>query len=288
MTLIDQFKTYLSRESRSAGTNIGYLMDTRLFIKWFEKKCADTFAIENVTSEDIAEYRTYLQDEQGLKASTISRKLAALSVFRRWVIQTSQIGVDPAKLMKSPRWLNQAEQYALIAAIQQDDQQQVGRWQTQHRRDASIILFMLHTGLLLSEVVLLELNDVQAESILVRRANGNRERLIAINAEARQALQEWLAVRPQNSNPYLWVAMKPQRGEIVSGRAVQQALRRYAQIAGLQELHLDVLRHTFARNLVNDHVSVEEIAALLGVAHLNLLQFYITPDKHSQEDIACR
>ena len=66
-------------------------------------------------------------------------------------------------------------------------------------------------------------------------------------------------------------------------RAVQRILQRYAQDAGLEELTPHICRHTFAKNLVNNGVSLEKVAALLGHANLNTTRLYITPDKRDLE-----
>jgi len=277
------FEQYLQGEGVSHLTLCGYLADVRLFTEWFGKRRAQAFAIENLSANDMCEYRQYLQNEMGFKASTISRKLASLSAFSRWAVQTNQIGLDPAERMKFPRWLEQQEQSALITAIEHDLPQASSRWYVTRRRDASLILFILHSGLRLSEALSLELEDAQVESILVRRANGNRERRVLLNAEARKVLQDWLAVRPPDRCPFVWVAMDG----VVKKRAVQQVLNRYARAAGLMEFPADVLRHTFARNMVKAGAGLEEIAALLGTANLKSMQSYAA-DPRGQENSECQ
>ncbi|MCJ7434526.1 MAG: tyrosine-type recombinase/integrase [Anaerolineales bacterium] len=295
--LIDPYKAYLENEDLSALTITGYLTDTRLFIKWFEKHNRETFTMENVTPSDIREYRQYLQNEQGFKASTVNRKLASLASLMNWGIESGQITTNPTENVKTvqqsaaaPRWLDKSEQFALQRAIEKDLQlsrlRYPRRWVTR-RRDASLIIFLLHTGLRLSEMVSLELSDVQITNrkgiTLVRRGKGNKERRVPLNAEARKALQEWLAVRPQVSDAFIWIAVEATADDGISGRAVQRILCRYAQDAGLEELTPHVLRHTFAKNLANKGVGLEKIAALLGHASLNTTRIYITPDARDLE-----
>jgi len=297
MTLIDQYKSHLENEDHSALTVTGYVADARLFIAWFEKHNAETFKIESVTPSDVREYRQYLQEIQKRKANTVNRKLASLSSLMRWAMHTKQIATDPTENVKSvqqlataPRWLDKNEQYALQRAIEKDLQLAQLRYPRRYvtrRRDASLILFLLHTGLRLSEVVALELSDAQISdrkgSALVRHGKGNKERNVPLNAEARKALQEWLAVRPQSSNTFIWVAVESLADAGISGRAIQRVLQRYAQDAELQELTPHVLRHTFAKNLANNHVGLEKIAALLGHASLNTTRIYVTPDARDLE-----
>ncbi len=297
MTLLDEYKTYLENEDLSALTVIGYVADTRLFMDWFAKNNREEFALENVTPSDVREYRSYLQDTEKRKASTVNRKLAALAALMRWALKTKQIVVDPTENVKSvkqlvatPRWLDKHEQFALQRAIEKDLQLAQLRYPRRYvtrRRDASLILFLLHTGLRLSEVVALELNDVQISerkgSVLVRRGKGNKERSVPLNSEARNAIQDWLASRPQGSDTFVWIAVEASAEDGISGRTVQRILQRYAQDAELQELTPHILRHSFAKNLANKNVGLEKIAALLGHASLNTTRIYVTPDTRDLE-----
>ena len=261
--IFSAFERHLQDKDVSILTLRGYLLDVQQFARWFEQSNSEAFNLPAITPTDIREYRQYLQSTEKRKASTVNRKLAALSALMRWGIQSGQITTDPTINVKTvqqsaaaPRWLDKHEQFALQRAIEKDLQlaqlRYPRRWVTR-RRDASLIMFLLHTGLRLSEVVSLELSDVQITNrkgiTLVRRGKGNKERSVPLNAEARKALQEWLAVRPQVSAAFIWIAVEAPADDGISGRAVQRILHRYAQDAGLQELTPHVLRHTFGRSL---------------------------------------
>jgi site-specific recombinase XerD len=148
-------------------------------------------------------------------------------------------------------------------------------------------LFLLHTGLRLSESVDLRLGDVEISerrgSVLVRNGKGSKQRSIPLNSEARQAVRDWLAVRPQSESDHLWVGVEGDGGDGLTGRTVQRMLRRYAQDAGLDDLTPHILRHTFAKNLVNRGVGLEKVASLLGHSSLNTTRIYVIPDDHDLE-----
>ena len=291
-TMIDEYKTYLENEDLSALTVTGYLADTRLFIAWFEKNNREDFALEKVTPSDVREYRSYLQNEQGLKASTVNRKLASLSSLMNWGVESGKISSNPAAKMKyvkqaaqSPKWLDKNEQYALQCAMEKDVQlaqlRYPKRWLTR-RRDLSIVNFMLNTGLRLSETISLKLDDVEMSErkgqVLVRQGKGNKERVVPLNADAREALNEWLRVRPQTNCSRLWLSIESGTDEGLTGRAVQRVLKRYGDDAGIEKLTPHVLRHSFAKNLTNKGVGIEKVAQLLGHENLNTTQIYIKPD----------
>ena len=295
--IFSAFEQHLQNKDLSLLTLRGYLSDVQQFARWFEQTNKETFTLPAVTPTDIRGYRQFLQGSQKRKATTVNRKLAALTSLMSWGMQSGQITSDPTENVKSvkqsaaaPRWLDKHEQFALQRAIEKDLQLARLRYPRRYvtrRRDASLILFLLHTGLRLSEVVALELSDVQISdrkgSALVRRGKGNKQRTVPLNSEARTAMQEWLAIRTQSANPFIWVAVEASSEEGISGRAVQRILRRYAQDAGLPKLTPHILRHTFAKNLANNNVGLEKIAALLGHSSLNTTRIYITPDARDLE-----
>jgi len=291
-TMIDQYKTHLENEDHSALTVTGYVADARLFIAWFEKHNAETFKIESVTPSDVREYRQYLQEIQKRKANTVNRKLASLSSLMRWGIESGRINADPTikmkyvkKIVQSPKWLDKNEQYALQRAMEKDLQlaqlRYPKRWVTR-RRDVSLVTFMLNTGLRLSETVSLKIDDVEISErkgqVLVRQGKGNKERIVPLNSDAREALNEWLKVRPSSDCSRLWVSIESGTDQGLTGRAVQRVLKRYGEDAGIEKLTPHVLRHSFAKNLTNKGVGIEKVAQLLGHENLNTTQIYIKPD----------
>jgi site-specific recombinase XerD len=292
--LLVDFQKHLEGLDFAKLTIRGYLADLRHFSRWFEQTNGEELAVELITPTDVKDYKQFLLTVERRKASTVNRRLAALSALAKWARQTGQIQSDPTENIKSvavaargPNWLDKRQQHALIRAIEQDLQvAKVNfpkRWVTR-RRDASLVLFLLHTGLRLGETIQLRIDDIQLSerkgSVLVRQGKGNKERVVPLNTEARKALQEWIAVRPEGE--YLWVTVERQP-DCLSGRTVQRILRRYAKDAKIDELTPHVLRHSFAKNLVNSEVGLEKVAALLGHSSLNTTRVYITP---SERDLA--
>lgn len=296
MNMLSGFKAHLQDIDLSPLTTHGYLGDVNQFAIWFTQTNGETFSLESVTPTDIRAYRQFLQVTEQRKASTVNRKLAALSALMSWARNSGQISSNPTdgvKLVKqtqsAPRWLDKKQQFALQRAIEKDLQlsklRYPKRWVTR-RRDASLVQFLFNTGLRLGETIALRLNDVEISerrgNVLVRMGKGNKQRSVPLNADARKALQEWLDVRPQTASDFVWVAVESETGGL-SGRAIQRVLHRYGQDAGLDELTPHIARHTFAKNLVNQGVGLEKVASLLGHSSLNTTRIYTTPDEHDLE-----
>ncbi len=296
MNNAQSFQAYLENQDFSPLTIRGYLADIEHFSQWFMQTTREALSPERITPTDVKAYKQHLLVEARYKANTVNRRLAAISAYIKWAREAGLIFSDPAERVKlvqrvqdAPKWLDKNEQYALQRAIEKDLQisklRYPKRWMTR-RRDASLTLFLLNTGLRLTELTALRLKDVQLSerkgSLLVQNGKGEKQRNVPLNAEARKALQEWLAVRPQTPSPFVWVAVET-GFQGLSGRAVQRILKRYAEEAGLDEITPHTCRHTFAKNLVNQGVGLEKVAMLLGHSSLNTTRLYTTPDERDLE-----
>jgi len=292
--LLTKFQNHLNDQDLSPLTIKGYLSDLQHFARWFEQTNGEELTVQRITPTDVKEYKHFLLAVERRKAGTVNRRLAALASLSKWARQTRQISSDPTENIKGvagvprgPRWLDKHEQHSLLRAIENDlelaKQKYPKRWVTR-RRDASLVLFLLHTGLRLSEAVELRMEDIQLSerkgSVLVQNGKGNKQRSVPLNSDARKALREWIEVRPQGD--HLWMTVEGEN-EILSGRTVQRVLRRYARDAQLDDLTPHVCRHTFAKNLVENEVGLEKVAALLGHSSLNTTRIYITPSERDLE-----
>jgi site-specific recombinase XerD len=292
--LFEKFEAYLADHDRAPLTIAGYLSDLRLFARWFEQTDGETFMPQAVTPSDVREYRQQLLNVEHRKANTINRKLAALAVFMQFAIEAHLIEHDPTAQIKhveeaprGPRHLDKQQQFALQRAIEQDLQYSQARYPKRwlsRRRDASLVLFLWHTGLRVSEAIALTKRDVQLserKGQVTVRGKGTKQRTVPLNSEARQALQAWLAVRPTTTDDALWVSTETDQA--LTARSIQHLLQRYGRAAHIDDLTPHVLRHCFGKNLIDAEVSLEKVAALLGHSNLNTTRIYITP---SEQDLA--
>ena len=292
--LLTNFQKYLDDQDLSPLTVKGYLADLRHFARWFEQTNGEALTVQRITPTDVKEYKQYLLRVERRKAGTVNRRLAALASLAKWARQTKQIQSDPTENIKGvagvtrgPKWLDKHEQHRLMRAIENDlelaKKNYPKRWVTR-RRDASLILFLLHTGLRLGEAVELRMKDMQISerkgNVLVQQGKGGKQRNVPLNSEARKALHEWMDIRPQSD--HLWMTVEGEH-ESLSGRTVQRIMQRYAKAAQLDVLTPHICRHTFAKNLVDNGVGLEKVAALLGHSSLNTTRIYIVPSERDLE-----
>jgi site-specific recombinase XerD len=295
-TTVQAFREYLLGQDKAALTVKGYLSDLHCFVRWFEQTNGEAFNLQGVTPTDVREYRQFMLMVDRRKANTVNRRLASLATLMRWAKESGQIEHDPTgnvhavpQANPGPRYLDRKEQYALQRAIEKDVQlsrmRYPKRW-VSRQRDAAMVVFLLHTGLRLNEALTLQLGDIQLAErkgqVLVRQGKGGKVRTVPLNVQARKALQEWLAVRPGQGS-HVWIQVEGEPSDGLSNRSVQRVLVRIGQDAGLEHLTPNVLRHTFAKNLVDSGVGLEKVAALLGHSNLNTTRIYVTPNQKDLE-----
>lgn len=280
-----EFAAYLQAR-KSALTVRGYLADLRAFAQWFEQVNGEPLTPAAVTPTDVRAYRRWLQ-RQGRKAATVNRRLAAVRAWLAWAVGEGIIQSNPAdevqgvrETVPGLRWLDKRERYALQRAaerILQTARLRYPRRWVVYERDALLVLFLLNTGLRVGEVVRLAQPDLtlsERKGQVVVRGKGNKQRLVPLNNAARKAIRRWLHIRKEAglANGPLWGT-----GEALTERTVQRAVARVAREAHLEDVTPHVLRHTFAKSLVDAGVGLEKVAALLGHSSIETTRRYVLP-----------
>jgi site-specific recombinase XerD len=188
---------------------------------------------------------------------------------------------------QAPKWLDKKQRSNLIQAMRDDLQiarLRYPRLWVLRLRDAVVVTVLLNTGLRVSELCNLKTSDLlltERKAILtVRAGKGTKQRVLPLNKDARQMLEQWLAIRPQIKDDALFVG---QRGERMQVRSVQCAVSRLAELAGLPDVTPHVCRHTFAKSLLDSGVTLEKVATLLGHESLDTTRLYVTPGEKDLE-----
>jgi integrase/recombinase XerC len=281
----DAFKQFLKDAGKSERTITGYIADLGIFARWFEQTNGEVLRLDNLTPTDVREYKQYLLNIQKAKATTINRHLAALRSYAAWAKTTGSAVYNPAEGIKgisqqkhAPKWLDRKEQ----AAVLREGERRVQAAKTepakrQAIRDHCILVVLLNTGLRVSELVALEVEDIALSErkgkLRVRAGKGTKERVIPLNEACRKAIRAWYAVRPTEDSGRVFMT---QRGPATT-RAIQSILESGGEAARVENLTPQVARHTFAKNLVNAGVSLEKVAMLLGHSSLDTTLVYTTP-----------
>ena len=290
---ITMFLDYLLEQDRAERTIDGYQRDLAHFATWFEQTTGRTPDPVRVTPLDVREYRQYLRTIKRLKPASVNRKLAALKTYFGWARDVALVAHNPTDGIKSvgqtetrQRWLSRTQTFALsraaTEAIQLAEKKGLTASTIMAKRNAAIVAVLLH-GLRVSEVCDLELADVSLMPrrglVIVRSGKGGVYREVPLNKDARQALQTWLDVRPENASNLLFTS---RNAGPVQPRDIQRMLDKLAHRAsGLEpdEVTPHKLRHTFGKSLVDAGVSLDRVAVLMGHQDLATTAIYTTPSR---------
>jgi site-specific recombinase XerD len=298
--LVNAFVAWLREQDHSAATMRGYRIGVTTFQTWFEGTTGQALNPALITPLDVRAFKAHLQ--KTLKANSVNHYLAGLRAFCAWALATGRAEHNPVtniKLVKqaerAPKWLTRQEQYALLRAVEQEvqlgelrakgGQQDAGSprpgaiWP---KRDRALVRLLLAAGLRLSEAAALRLADVEIKprsgSVTVRSGKGNKRRIVPLNADARKALGEWLEISrsARNDEEALFLS---QKGGALSARAMAEVVAMLGSKAGLDGLHPHILRHSCAKNLVDQGIGIEKVAMILGHESLETTRLYTMPSE---------
>ena len=295
--MIEHFTDWLLAQDRSPVTARNYRSDLIIFNRWFEQTNGTPLTPELLTPTDVREYRQYLLAVERRKASTINRRLAALSAYSTWAQEQGLLDYNPTESVRAvgvqaraPRWLDRQAQAALLRELELlRNASRTPAANFRSRRNQAIVLFLLNTGLRIGELCALTLDDLSINArkghVLVRQGKGSKQRTVPLNLRIRQVLEIWLTSRQawlerlEIDSEHLFIGHQDCS---LQPRSIQKMISNVGERIGL-ELTPHVLRHTFGKNLINAGVSLEKVAALLGHSNLNTTRLYVTPGQQDLE-----
>ncbi len=215
-------------------------------------------------------------DRRNLAGVTRRRKVSALKALFRFLSVMGYLPhnpterlIPPKREFKEPRYLKKHEYEALLRAC------------SHNPRDAAIIELLLQTGIRLSEIARLTVQDVALPTKINQEnmgsiyihGKGRKERELPLNYKACRALKSWLAVRPPIDEPALFVSKfrKP-----MGKRSIQDVVTKYLREAGIHGASVHSLRHTFATHHAIKKTSLKNIQRALGHEDLKTTSIYVS------------
>jgi integrase/recombinase XerD len=236
------------------------------------------------------DYITDLRSRKGYRDTTTARKVAAIKSFFSFLVVNGLISEDPTESLGSPRvgrtlprCLSQEEVQRLL-----DEAAKAGTPESQ--RDATILELLYATGLRVSELVSLNVQDVDLQESYVRCwGKGSRERIAYLYPKALNELKDYLArarvslVGARKDERALFVN---HRGERLTRQWVWNILKTYSKKSGVDErITPHTLRHSFATHLLQNGASLRHVQELLGHSSISTTQVYthLTDDHLRQE-----
>ena len=247
-------------------------------------KDIDINTIKKITLDDIHAFLSYLTTTYHSKAATRARKASSIRVFFNYLCaKTNLIETNPAQNLETPKldkrlpkYLSLEDSKKLLNVTQNEDNRNM-------ERDYAIITLFLNCGMRLSELVGININDIDfSENKMTVIGKGNKERTIYLNKACVRAIHEYLDIRPKdgiktdklNSRKALFLS---ERRERISKRTVQHIVDKELMAAGLdtKKYSTHKLRHTAATLMYQyGNVDIRALQEVLGHESISTTEIY--------------
>lgn len=283
----------------SPHTLRAYRTDLELWLACLAERRGQKPSQVPVAAFDVDGVRAFLAalHERGNSRASAARRLAALRTFARYLVREDVLADDPTALVGAPRKEHTLPEHLVASDMDRllgapDASTVAGR------RDAAILELFYASGLRLSELVDLDLQDVNLSGRILRvRGKGGKERLVPFNHAAGHALRAMTAdragmsaagarsggARQQRTRDPLFLNL---RGGRLTTRSVDRIVRRYVREASIARgISPHALRHTFATHLLQAGADLRAIQELLGHARLSTTQRYTHLDVQHLMDV---
>ncbi|MCJ7594975.1 MAG: site-specific tyrosine recombinase XerD [Desulfobacterales bacterium] len=271
--LADQFISHLRVErGLSENTVASYSRDLVRFLRFLEGRERSPL---HVTQDDLIDYMAALRGP--LSVRSMARNLSALKGFFRFLLAEDKIRTNPARLLNAPKIplrlpgvLSRDEVEKLLS--QPDSSNPLGQ------RDTAMLELLYATGLRVSELVGLKIQNVNLEAGYVRTmGKGSKERIVPVGAKAIRALKDYLddgrlGLLKRRSSSYLFVNLS---AKPLSRQGFWKNIKRYGLKGGInKKITPHSLRHSFATHLLECGADLRSVQIMLGHADISSTQIY--------------
>lgn len=277
-TILDKYQTYVNSNNQlSIHTKKAYIIDTNQFTSWI---------IDNhqglVSNDTVLSYFNHLQDI--LKPKSIKRKKISTKIYLDYIADSTQ-SINPLRNMKIsiktekklPKTLATHEiRSLLLSADVEIKDAKTDFAYNQAVRNYAILLLLVSTGMRISEISSIEMNDLDLlERTLLIKGKGSKERLTYISSDiAFGHIKNWINIRYQ-FNPKSNRLFINKYGNSLSIYSIGNIYSKYKKLAGITETSTPHhLRHTFATKLLDNGADLRSVQELLGHSSITTTQIY--------------
>ena len=286
--MVQEFLEYLSFEKHFSDLTVkSYGADLMQFARFMiqgddrvEGKLSHLLADEKLRGCDGVMVREFLafMFAQRYTKSTTARKLASLRSFYRYQVRRGALEVNPLSTVRTPR---QEKRLPKCLDIEQIERllEAPGEGDMLARRDRAMMEVMYSSGLRVSELVALEMLDIDADEGIIRvRGKGRKDRLTPIGSKAVESIESYFEQRSAEGKmqgPHANRVFVNRFGGPLSARSVGRKMEKYLLMAGIDPaVSPHTLRHSFATHMLNNGADLRSVQELLGHQSLSTTQIY--------------
>lgn len=273
MDYLHGYEVWLNAEKKAASNTLSsYLRDVRQFLNHLS---SSNISPEQVNQRTIEQYTKNLQG-QGKSLSTVTRCIASLKSFYTYLMASGYVSVNPARSVapvkaqrKLPQILTSKEVDLFLEQPECND--------AKGYRDKAMLELLYATGIRVSELINLNLNNLNLSASIIRCESRGKERIIPLYPSAVRALAEYVEkVRPQMvEQPDEMALFVNLNGHRMSRQGFWKIIKYYQEKAGIKkEITPHTLRHSFAAHLLENGADLRSIQEMLGHADISSTQIY--------------
>ena len=282
---IDSYRNYLENEKHaSANTSSSYLRDLHQYRDWLlERGFAD---LRKVKKDQIAAYQTYLSS-CGKSPATVTRATASIKSFYGFMVTSGSMKSNPAKSVASvkverkyPEILTNREVELFLDQPKCVDEKGY--------RDHAMLEILYATGIRVSELIGLNIDDINLDTGFIRCASRGKERNIPLYPTAVKALRDYIRdIRPRIiADPDEEALFVNMNGERMSRQGFWKIIKYYQEQAEIKkDITPHMLRHSFAVHLLENGADLRSIQEMLGHADISSTQIYTHVVKKQLKDV---
>lgn len=279
---LDQFiQIGMAARNLSARTRKEYARDLRNLLDFLAERTLT--CVDQINLSHLEAYQAEM-DDRGYKSSTRRRKTLAIRIFFDFLERYGALELSPAARLVPPEVKRDEPRF-----LSEDEYQRLLRACSHQPRDAAIVELFLQTGIRLQELTNLTLSDIELPkrinkdpdnigTMRIQRKGGKID-TVPLNYKACRAIKSWLKVRPKIEDDALWASRYK---EPMSTRAIQYAIKKYMDEAGIIGASVHSLRHTMATHHAMKGTDAKTIQETLGHASLVTTELYISLAKKAQ------
>ena len=274
LDLISAYENYLTKVKQASSNTISsYMRDIRQFAEWL--RVTEDLEVVDATQQNIGDYLSHL-DEEGRSAATKSRMLASLKNFYAYVVSTGFLERTPVTDIKIERGEKKMPQILTGREIELLLAQPVCV-DAKGYRDKAMLEVMYATGIRVTELIDLNVDDVNLEQRIIKCAGAKKTRVIPLSPAALKALTIYLrdirtSMVASPDERALFVNIS---GARMSRQGFWKILKHYQATAHIEkEITPHTLRHSFAVHLLENGADIGSVQELMGHSDISSTQLY--------------
>lgn len=283
---IQNFISYLHNTRRSSGnTEVSYERDLKKMEGYLRDQQGIT-AIGQVTETSLNSYMLFLE-RRHFAASTVSRSVASIRAFFQYLYREHLLETDPSDQLKPPKVEKKMPEILTVQEVDLLMEQPSGNT-PKGIRDRAMLELLYATGIRVSELIHLKMEDVNLSMGYITCRDHDKERIIPFGSVAKRALHQYL----NTARDYFPGSRDSETlftncsGKPMSRQGFWKVLKGYAQSAGIRkDITPHTLRHSFAAHLIQNGADVKSVQEMMGHSDISTTQMYVNMNVSKIRDV---